>query len=67
MKATRDSLKIAGAVILAASLLASVLLIAYLRRTSNTVSEMLAVSSSIVFIETCMVFAALASRRWLLA
>lgn len=67
MKATRDSFKIAGAIFLAASLLASVVLIVLLRRSGNTVSEMLAISSSIVFIESGMVFAALASRRWLLA
>jgi hypothetical protein len=51
---------------LAGCLLASVVLIAYLRQ-SNSVPEMLGVSATLVFLESSMVFGALASSRWLLA
>jgi hypothetical protein len=69
MIATRASLqswKPVRLMYLAGCLLASVVLIAYLRQ-SNSVPEMLGVSATLVFLESSMVFGALASSRWLLA
>ena len=66
-RASFKNSKLAGLMCLAGCLLTSVVLIAYLRRTSNTVAEMLGFSATLVFLESSMVFGALASSRWLLA
>ena len=66
-RASLQSWKPVGLVYLACCLLASVGLIAYLRRAGNSVPEMLGVSATLVFLESSMVFGALASSRWLLA